>query len=231
LSASRFAAFIARYQIMTVVAPESAERFVLGDVSWRYYQHTLEELNETHVRVNYLRGRMEFMVIGGKHERVKSTAGRLLEHYAFEIDLPITASGSVTCFREDVEAGLEPDECYYIATPPPEITEQPLDLSKDAPPDLAIEVDITSSSVPRESIYAALGVPEIWRYDKERFTPWHRQADGTYAARDHSLAFPDLPMVDFNRFVKLALTTSQHEAVKAFQTWLRSRPRPGQSGS
>jgi len=41
-----------------------------------------------------------------------------------------------------------------------------IDLTQDPPPDLVVEIDITSSSLNRFQIYATLGVPELWRYDE-----------------------------------------------------------------
>ena len=42
-----------------------------------------------------------------------------------------------------------------------------IDLTLDPPPDLAIEIDMTSPSIPRLPIYCALGIPEVWRFDGE----------------------------------------------------------------
>ena len=46
-----------------------------------------------------------------------------------------------------------------------------IDLRRDPPPDLVIEVDVTHSSVPRMPIYAALGVPEVWRLAEGAVSP------------------------------------------------------------
>src|SRR5204863_3892315 len=62
---------------------------------------------------------------------------------------------------------LEPDECYYVANEPLVRDKLHLDLAVDPPPDLAIEVEISRDSLNRHRIYAALGVPELWRYDGE----------------------------------------------------------------
>jgi Uma2 family endonuclease len=147
--------------------------------------------------------------------------------YAVERDIPITGLGSTTCQHEKLKHGIEPDECYYITTPLPPMGIGPLDLTIHAPPDLAVEVDVTSSSIPRQPIYGALGVPEVWRFDGTRVVPLHRQVDGTYRPAERSLAFPDLPMTEFNRFLAMALTTgpnsqhAQHAAVVALRDWAR----------
>lgn len=197
---------------------------ILYNVSWSYYQRTLEELERSggRVRVTFDRGTMEMMALSRTHEYVKRVIGRFVEAYALEADVPVTALGSVTCRREDLLRGIEPDECYYVTTAPPAVEDKPLDLDVDASPDLAVEVDITRSSIAKQPIYGAIGVPEVWRFDGERVTPLHRRADGSYANADASLAFPRLSMERFNHFLSRAITGDQHAAVKAFRDWVRA---------
>ncbi len=212
---------------MTTMTMQSvpARSFVMEDVSWDYYDHTLRELEAAgrHVRVTFDDGRMELMTVGDMHEWTKKAISRLIEIYALERDIPIFPKGSVTCRRRSLGKGVEPDESYYVNTPMPPISLGELNLNKYPPPDLAIEVDISESSIPREPIYAALGVGEIWRYDGQRVTPLHRSAEGTYIAADRSIAFPDLPMEIFNRFLKLALGEGHVQAIKDFRDWARGQ--------
>jgi Uma2 family endonuclease len=209
---------------MTMVLSQPTQRFVLEDVTWDYYDHTLREIEAAHqhVRVTYDDGRMELMVMGDEHERIKATIRRLLEQYALDMDIPITGLGSVTHRRKHLRKGVEPDECYYVLTPPPPMA-RTLDLEKYPPPDLAIEVDITSGSIPRQPIYAKLGVPEIWRFDGQNVHPMIRTPKGDYEENGTSRAFPKLPMDQFNHFLQMALETSQHEAVKAMSEWVRGQ--------
>ena len=133
---------------------------------------------------------------------------------------------STTFSRDDLQKGLEPDECYYIAHAAAIIGKQELDLTVDPPPDLAIEVDISPPGVARQPIYAALGVPEIWRYDGRRLICLHRhseQATGPrYVPADRSISFPQLSLADLGRFIEIALTRGQSAAVQEFRDWLRS---------
>ena len=147
--------------------------------------------------------------------------GRLVDLWSVERTVPTTGLGSLTCRRKDLDRGLDPDECYYVATPPPPAEAEPLDLTAHPPPDLAIEVDVSSSSVPRQPIYAALGVPEVWRFDGKAVSFLHLQPDGRYTPAEQSLAFAGLTPEQLNRFVLMALPNRQFEAVIAFRDWLR----------
>jgi Uma2 family endonuclease len=62
--------------------------------------------------------------------------------------------------QQEMLKGIEPDPCFYIQNEASVRGKKRLDLSTDPPPDLAIEIDITSRTHPE--IYAALGVPELW---------------------------------------------------------------------
>src|SRR5262249_51952791 len=132
---------------MTVVAPPisipSEQRFVLYDVDWEFYEHLLEQLDNRHVFVTYDRGALELMSPSRKHD----TSGRLLfvivHVIAEELNLPIASCGSTTFKRKRLKRGLEPDECFYIENELRVRGMREIDLSKDPPPDLAIEVEIT----------------------------------------------------------------------------------------
>lgn len=212
---------------MSIVAPEKPRRLlpdsgrvVMENVSWDYYQRTIKEFENSNVRVNYFRGKMELYMPGVKHERIKTAIARLLETYSTLANVRIEGLGSVTCFREDVHAGLEPDECFYITSPLPPLSPHQLDLSEATRPDLAVEVDVFSSSVPRHSIYAEFGVPEIWMFDGRRIRPNIRQADGTYQVAERSEQLPSLDIDAFSRFVVQAVQESHFDAARAMKQWL-----------
>src|SRR5207245_2888277 len=116
----------------------------------------------------------------------------------------IASAGSVTCKREDIAKGLEPDECYYLKNASKMLNrERDLDLKCDPPPDLAVEVDVTSRSIDKQPIYAALGVPELWRCKDQTVTFLHLVRGNKYRAREKSLNFPFLSSREFSRFVSM----------------------------
>lgn len=157
------------------------------------------------------------------HERVKTVIGRLIEACGDALGIDVEGFGSTTFDREDLQKGVEPDECYYIAKASKVIGKQVLDLAIDPPPDLALEVDISPPDLTRAPIYAALGVPEIWRFDGRRLVSLHRAGEGRYVEANRSLAFPELPMDELNRFVNVGPEKGQSAAVRALREWLDSR--------
>ena len=81
-----------------------------------------------------------------------------------ELHLPFHLGRSTTLRRRRKQRGLEPDDCYWIAHASDMRGKTAFNSRTDPPPDLAIEVDITHSSLDRMAIYAKLRVPEVkWR--------------------------------------------------------------------
>jgi Uma2 family endonuclease len=138
------------------------------------------------------------------------------------LNLEIRSLGSRTCDREDLARGLEPDQCYYIQHEAQVRGITQIDLTHFPPPDLAVEVDITSSSLNRFSIYGDLKVPEVWRYDGRSLTIYNLQA-GAYQECDRSLALPLLRAEDVIRCLKLHPSTGENSLIKQFRQWLSSQ--------
>ena len=128
------------------------------------------------IRLTYDRGLLEIMTPLDPHESYKKLLGRFVEALTEELDVEICSLGSRTCSREDLVRGLEPDQCYYIQNEQVVWDKEQIDLNQDPPPDLVIEIDITSSSINRLDLYADLGVPEVWRYDGRCLTIYRLEA-------------------------------------------------------
>lgn len=199
-------------------------RVILSPVSWSLYRQILRELPDSRgTRLAYDSGRLEVMSPSNLHEDVTAIARRLIEAYADAAGIDIQAFGSWTMDRDEMEKAIEPDECYYVQSFPAIAHKRDLDLAVDPPPDLAIEVDISRSTLPKQPIYQALGVPEIWRYDGRQFVVLLRTGGGGYAESAQSLCFPDLPIDEFNRFVQVGLQSRQPAAVRALREWMKAR--------
>jgi Uma2 family endonuclease len=201
---------------------------VLKGISWAVYEALLADLERSgqHVYLTYDRGTLEIMPPSPFHERYKTALGRLIETLSTELAIPTTGLGSTTFKREDLARGLEPDECYYVQHAPQMEGRFELDLLRDPPPDLAIEMDHTHHAKGRDGIYAALGVPEVWQFDGGRIRAFKRTHDGRYEAIEYSLAFPFLKVTELERFLQLARTTNDFRAAVAFRDWLRETQGP-----
>ena len=194
---------------------------VLQGVSWELYEKLLSEVGDGNLRLTYSNGSLEIMSPLPKHERTKKLIGGLIEMIALERNLPMARLGSTTFKRADLDRGLEPDECYYIRNEARVRNKDRIDPAQDPPPDLVVEVDITHRSVARLAIYAALGVPEVWRFDGERLTGLHLEPDGQYHPIETSAAFPFLHIVELERFLAMLTTTDETSIMRAFRDWVR----------
>jgi len=208
---------------MTIAQAPVERRVVLDNVSWDFYQRMRAEVGDGHVKLIFDEGRLEIMSPSNLHEQVKTVLARVIEAYADAAGIVLEGLGSTTFSREDLLKGLEPDECYYVARAAEIIGKEKLDLAIDPPPDLAIEIDISRPEVARQPIYAAMGVPEVWRYDGSRLHFLRRRDDDRYEVVQRSLALPDLPLEQLNRFIDIGLTKGQSAAVGAMREWLRGR--------
>src|SRR5262249_18217718 len=152
--------------------------------------------------------------------------GFFIPQVADELEVDYEPLGMTTWKRPDMEKGLESDQCYYIQNEAIVRQKEELDLEVDPPPDLAVEVDITSSSLSRMGIYAELRVPEVWRYDGPRLTMYQLQPDGQYRPCETSLSFPGLHPADVERFLEMGRTMAKRQWARAIGDWVRNELIP-----
>lgn len=203
------------------------QRLVLYGVKWAGYEKILEGIGDSHVRITYDRGALELMSPLPIHEVYKCLFLRLFDAMGIELGIAFRALGSTTFRREDLERGLEPDQCFYFASRTRVHNWRTLDLSVDPPPDLAIEVDVTNSCLDRMGIYAALGVPELWRLDGETLQVYYRNEEGVYEPRPHSPTFPFLELAEFLSFVRqIPDVEDDMGLLRLMHSWVRDRVRP-----
>jgi Uma2 family endonuclease len=152
---------------MTVATPVLAEeRVVLQNVTWQLYELMLAQLGENRsVRLAYDQGILELMSPLMPHERSKRLLEKLIDIVLEELDISAVSVGSMTCKREDLGRGSEPDSGYYIQNEPLIRHRETVNLEEDPPPDLVLEVEYSRSAVNKLKLYAAMGVPEFWHYN------------------------------------------------------------------
>src|SRR5262249_2185065 len=146
-------------------------------------------------RLTYDRGTLEIMAPLLAHDGPADLLDWFIKVMIEELKLPSRPGRTVTLRQRRRRRGLGPDCCYWTASAPRLLGKREVDLRVDPPPDLAVEVDVTSSSLDRMSIYATLAVPEVWRLSGEGFT-FNLLEKGQYRVRPNSLAFPRLTSAD-----------------------------------
>jgi Uma2 family endonuclease len=208
----------------TLAQPEQIVQ--LSGISWQTYEALLAEIGDRQIRLTYNRGNLEIMVPSPEHERFKTIMGRFVETLAEELEVRIEPLGSTTFKRPEL-SGAEPDECFYIQNISAVKGKKRIDLNQDPPPDLVVEIDITSRSANSLQIYRDLGVPEVWIYNGSHLRI-NRLENGKYVECENSLAFPSLPILEIVTFLEQAETMDYLELVKAFRNWVKSQIQKNQ---
>jgi Uma2 family endonuclease len=209
---------------MVTTATRSSQRVILQNISWQTFESILAEMGDNRAtRLAYDRGILEIMTPLMPHEHNKRLIEKLIDNLAEELNLNLKSTGSVTCKRQDLLRGVEPDSSFYIQNEPVMRQKQNLDLTQDPPPDLVIEVDYTSSSIDRMPIYLALGIPEVWRYD-EPVMQIYQLREGVYVACDVSPTFANLPLTtEIPRFLQESLNIGEIPMIRSFRGWVRQQ--------
>ncbi len=200
-------------------------RALVNGVSWQQYKRFLEALSDYNLRHSYDGWTLELMSPRKDHDWVKSILGRMVETMAYELNIPIQSVGSTTLTGDSVERGLQPDESYYVANESKVRGKSTYDPDFDPPPDLTIEVDVTHSSVKRLPLFAALAVPEVWRYDGQRVIFYRRGKSRKYTETQRSVSFPFLSPADVTRFLEKHTEMDENSLVRSFAKWAMQQYR------
>src|SRR4028119_1250813 len=196
------------------ITPEN--RVILKGVSWSTFKALLADVGDDRAwRIAYDEGVLEIRISLEEHEEPKRLIESFVEAIVDELEIELRSLGSLTLEREDLTRALEPDSCFYIQNESL-VRGRNINLPNDPPPDLAIESDYTNSSVNKFTIYAAIGVPEIWRYRRESLQVY-QLVDGKYEKCELSLAFPFLPIAEIPGFIEQSRTVGQRAAVRLFR--------------
>ena len=191
-------------------------------VSWEEYEALLSDLTDwPGMRVSYDAGKVEVMSPSPEHEEYKEFIYSLARVISEESGITLETRGSATFRRKSLAKGAEPDTCFYVQNASRVIGKRTIDLEVDSPPDVVVEIDMTNESLSKFSIYAAFGVPEIWRYDGEQ-AHIYQLADEAYTEATASRAFPPLTAVALTEFIAQSKTHGQTAALAAFRQWWRS---------
>jgi Uma2 family endonuclease len=209
---------------MITTSSLAEQRTVLHNISWETFEALLTDTGEDRgSRFAYEDGTLEIMTPLFEHENPKCNFGNFIVVLAEELNIEMKSAGSTTLKKKITKKGIEPDNCYYIQNELTVRGRETLDLETDPPPDLAIEIDITNSSVNKFAIYSALGVAELWRYNG-RNLKFYQLVEGQYIESEFSIAFPIIPVSEMNRFIEQSKTMGEIALLKSFRAWLQRNP-------
>ncbi|MFP4102326.1 Uma2 family endonuclease [Coleofasciculus sp.] len=198
------------------------QRVLLSNVSWQEFEMILEDLGEHRAaRVAYDNGTLEIMTPLPEHESRKELVSDLLKALLEELDIEFCTLGSTTFKNEVMTKGIEPDNCFYIQNEAAVRGKDRIDLTLDPPPDLALEIDVTSRTHP--SIYEALRVPELWRFEKGRLQI-NLLRDGKYSLSNFSPNFPNFPLIEaIPNYLDQCRSLGRNKTMKAFRVWVQEQ--------
>jgi Uma2 family endonuclease len=191
---------------------------IVSDVTWDDYERLLAELFERrrHLRISYDRGSLEIMSPLPEHEEYARFIDALVRAFCDSQKMELENRGQATWKRRALGRGVEPDSCYYTRNAERIIGKREIDLSSDPPPDIVVEIDLTNDSSKKFSIYASLGVPEIWTYDR-RIVKFHNLHRGKYTESPSSRFLPGLTPRILAEAIEISKTHGQRRALELFR--------------
>jgi Uma2 family endonuclease len=201
-------------------------RIVLSAIPWQIYEQLRAIDENQHVRMSYDAGELELMSPSPDHEAIKELLVEMFKAFTAELRIPRRSLGSTTWRSEELAKGLEADACFYILNHHRVRQRREVDLARDPPPDLAIEAEISRSVVSRLGIYAALGVPEIWRWNNSGLVALSLDAERRYIEREFSLNLPMLRVKDLEPFLDFERSVDESAWICEFREWVRQRFLP-----
>ena len=191
-------------------------------VSWEEYEELLKAVGEASgLRVSYDEGRLQIMTLSHRHERSSTLIERIVDRVSGFLRIKVLFYGSATMKKRRKQKGVEPDACFYVQNATLVGTKDEIDFNVDPPPDVVVEVDLHHESLSKFPIYAALGVPEVWRYDGDSLTI-HQLREGQYVASEASLSLPLLTSAVLTEFLARSPKLDQYDILLAFEEWLKT---------
>ncbi|MEO1792803.1 MAG: Uma2 family endonuclease [Cyanobacteria bacterium J06629_19] len=197
------------------------KRVALSGLTWAQYVQMLGALPQTRaVRLTYSQGTLEISMPLEDHEQLNGFIGLFIRTLVIEMGLKLKSLWSTTLNREDLDRGAEPDNAYYIKNRE-KVAGKTIDLQRDPPPDLVVEVDISHTDIDKNRLYAAMGVPELWRFDG-RVLRMYQLTEAGYTEIETSRTFAFMRKQDLYDFIDAA-RVDEVEAEMELRTWVQQQ--------
>ncbi|HEY9751668.1 MAG TPA: Uma2 family endonuclease [Coleofasciculaceae cyanobacterium] len=183
--------------------------------TWQEYQQLCDQRGDGAIpRLKYRQGEVLLMsplpIHGRDANLLADMVKALLDHDGREYDAftPVTMS-------LPEESGIEPDYCFYIDNWQAVSGKTRIDWQQDPPPDLVLEIDVTSYSDVQD--YLPYRVPEVWLFKNQQIFVYQlRGAD--YQRQSQSRYFPDIDLPSaIARCVQIAYDRNTSAAIRDFK--------------
>jgi Uma2 family endonuclease len=192
-------------------------------VSWNDYEELLRAVGDAPGQhISFDDGTLQIMTLSFKHEKYVRLIERIIDRLSARLRIKVLSYGSATMKKEREQKGAEPDACFYVQSAELVGKKEEIDLNVDPPPDVVVEIDLHHESISKTPIYAALGVPEFWRYDGDSVTIYHLR-EGQYVASEASESLPLLTGAVLTEFLARIPKEDQYEILLAFEEWLKGQ--------
>jgi len=213
---------------MVAITTSAENRVLLQNISWQTFKTMLAEMgSERNSRFAYDNGTIEIITAQMPHENsnrvIEGFVGVLCEELGWEIK----RAGSLTLTRDDLQKGAEPDSSYYIQNEALVREQENIDLAIDLPPDLVLEVEYSRSAIDKLRLYAAMRVPEFWRYNASVLRVY-TLVGGQYLEVQTSPTFAPVSVKEIPRLIAEAKKNGEIATNRAFRDWVQQNISDGQ---
>jgi Uma2 family endonuclease len=213
------AAVLTDYSKIVSQLPAGSE-IVLREQTWSDYEEILESVGEASgLRISFDGENIKIITLSTKHEKYVRLIEMLITALSLKTRKKVLHFGSATMKSSRRERGSEPDCCFYVQNAERVAHLDTIDFTRDAPPDIVVEIDIYHASTEKFETYSKLGVPEFWLYDGEQMKIYQLK-DGSYSSVTQSPALPVLSDAVLSEFLNRLKTSDQFEILLDFEKWL-----------
>jgi Uma2 family endonuclease len=197
------------------------QRLLIHHLNWEQFEEIITELGESRTaRIAYHQETLEIRMPTPEHEIDKEIISDIVKILLEELEIDCECFGSTPFKQAAMKSGIEPDQCFYIQNQTQMRGKRRADLSIDPPPDLAIEVDVTSKT--QMEAYLSLRVPELWIYARGELKIYTLNS-GEYQQVTTSPTFPGFPLLDrVTAVLTQTLTEGRSPALRAFRQHIRT---------
>jgi Uma2 family endonuclease len=183
-----------------VTIPHAEDRSVLREISWETYVRLCDENQSRATQMAYFEGDLEIMTVGLLHESAGERIRIMFHEIADALEVEFFGTGHTTFKHPAKRIGFEADLSFYVTHLDEVCKQTGLELGKDPPPDLVVEVDVSRNSQRKLLMYGALGIPEVWRYVAGELIVY-RLTGHQYEQVATSTILPDVPTAFLNRLL------------------------------